>query len=335
MITVFWPSVLCYYVWPWKRRGNWELFRYSHNMGLILVPAALWHSTHAWQYLFPGIALWGVDFALRFVRATEIVKVEEVSPALVEAWTDRAPGRQISSSPEKITKISFTWPGQARIHSPGMYVLVNLPQISAAEWHPFSLSSSPLDPVATIHVKHMGWNTFTGAVHDLATLVSHERFKLNIDGPYGPCMDFNEYARVVLVAGGIGVTAMLSAWRFIVQRARLHQSGSLRCLHLVWVARSPDIFGVFENELADILGDIPIQIKISLYCSTSQGKASCSLGHVTAGTPNFADIFADEVQLGLSCAVRACGPPGMVNACAKAAACFGDSVQFEQWSFIL
>lgn len=340
MAAVFWPAVLCYGIFPWMRRSNYEIFRYSHNFGLVLVPATIWHGTHAWNYMVPGIAIWLADHAIRFIRSAEEVQVTELAAKICDCWTDPTPQCPSKPVPEKITKLAFSWPGQERIHSPGMYVHVNFPQISKSEWHPFSLSSSPLDTAATLHIKDMGGESFTAKLHEFAvssdeTLCKH--MLMNIQGPYGPHLDLSKHESVLLVAGGIGITPMASVVRFLVQQAQNGQKGALCRLHLVWSARSASIFDVMEEELNvihDATRELLFDMQVSLYCSTAKEEGTCSLGTILPGMARFQEILAKEISFG-KCLVRACGPPPMVGACESAANTFGDSVAFEPWSFVL
>lgn len=335
MSSVFWPAAVVFGVLPWMRRKHYELFRYTHNWFLILIPAAFWHATSSWYYLLPGVTLWILDRLLRFLCAIEPVTVTGYMPHTVDCWTDARPGQPSRNVPEKITKLCFTWSGQTRAHSPGMYVLVNLPQVSIFEWHPFSLSSSPADPASTLHIKHMGDGTFTAKLHDFMNKVPRPNdIVMNIQGPYGPKISIDSVPHLMLVAGGIGVTPMVNTLRFAVQRAKDADIGVLRRLHFVWSARSPEVFDIFADELSMSTEDFPFQLIMSLYCSTISNSTQCSIGNVIPGMPNFSAILAAETELG-SCMLRACGPPPMVKACAEAAKPLKDRVDFEPWSFVL
>eukprot|EP00812_Abedinium_dasypus_P000085 NODE_1010_length_1270_cov_299.503704.p1 GENE.NODE_1010_length_1270_cov_299.503704~~NODE_1010_length_1270_cov_299.503704.p1 ORF type:complete len:353 (+),score=115.30 NODE_1010_length_1270_cov_299.503704:3-1061(+) len=340
MSAIFWPALVCYGVFPWLRRKSYELFRFSHNIGLVLVPAAVFHGESCWYFVLPGAAIWCVDCALRFLQAAEPVEIKALTPLVMDCWTDESPELPSQNAAERITKVCFAWEGQSRIHSPGMYVMVNFPQISQAQWHPFSLSSSPLDAGASCHIKNMGDATFTGNLHELAKQTeAGAGVVMNVQGPYGPYQDMLEMERVLLVAGGIGVTPMISTLRFAVQCARAGRGGALRRLRLLWCARSPGVFDAFADELGLALtgaADTPLDVGLLLYCSAVPSAGRCFLGTYAAGAPQFPAVLAEEVaQGGGHIHVRVCGPPSMVAACEAAANDVGDAVEFEPWSFVI
>ena len=57
----------------------------------------------------------------------------------------------------------------------GQYVYINIPAISSLEWHPFTISSAPIDEITTHHIKVMGGinsNQWTAKLHRLAIAMS-------------------------------------------------------------------------------------------------------------------------------------------------------------------
>jgi len=320
--TVFWPSLIFFGVFPWFRRRNYELFRYAHYFVAVLVPALLWHATNAWPFVLPGALLWCFDRLLRFSGALEAVRVTELVPH--------------EAGSEKITKVAFRWPGQARMHSSGMYVVVNFPQVSQHEWHPFSLSASPLDADANLHIKHMGEGTFTAKLHDFAKRAPEgcRGVVMNIDGPYGSAFDVLEAPRVLLVAGGIGITPMVSALRCAVQEAQAGRPGALTGIRLIWVVRDVKIIQVFARELAVEREGLPFAVDVDIYCSRASEEEAAA-GGLIVGRPKLAEQLAKDVDAAGAVMVRACGPPAMVADCAKACAAYRkDVVDWEPWSFV-
>jgi len=180
----------------------------------------------------------------------------------------------------------------------------------------------------------MGPLTFTDAVHKLAKRGNESGCQtsviMNLEGPYGPLIDLDKAEVIVLAAGGIGITAIISTWRFLIEQACWRAFTHIKRLRLVWSARSVGLFDEFRNELTIPQDSLSITTEVSLYCST--GTSESGGRKVNNGMPNFGDIFVEEGQHG-ACLVRVCGPPPMVSACERDAA--SHNVDFEPWSFVL
>ena len=50
----------------------------------------------------------------------------------------------------------------------GQYAFLNVPALSAVEWHPFTISSAPGAPASTFHVRAMGAGSFTQRLRELS-----------------------------------------------------------------------------------------------------------------------------------------------------------------------
>jgi predicted ferric reductase len=335
MNAVFWPSLLFFGVFPWMRRRNWELFKVSHHWFLVLVPASMIHANSGWYFVLPGAVLWVWDRALRFARDMESVDMVDAVAHTLESKSGVA---------EKVTELRFRWNGRVREHSPGMFAWINCPQVSAIEWHPFSLSASPLDDVASFHIKGMesvgaagngAKLPWTARLHQVvAGLESPSDLVVNIDGPHGPETDFGS-ERVLLVAGGIGITPMHNTLRFLLQQKQSHV-GHVR---LLFVAKSTKFFDIFQPTLAglDKLGS-SCEVELSLHCSAASSNEECALGPVQQGRPDFGRVLEEELSKGTT-SVRFCGPAPMQEQLQKAVdALDGGSRQrcdWQAWSFCL
>ena len=123
----------------------------------------------------------------------------------------------------------------------GQYVFINIPAISLLEFHPFSISSSPLDPYTSCHIKSMGKNTFTdnlllyakdlyskeqefkstakkndGDNQSLSMQRIYANILVNVDGPYGMPFDYRKFTSILLVCGGIGITPLHGIFRTLL-----------------------------------------------------------------------------------------------------------------------
>jgi len=129
--------------------------------------------------------------------------------------------------------------GQDFVYMPGQFAFVT-PQTPnlAAEEHPFTLSSTPSQP-ATLQITVRQSGDWTDGIRHLK---SGDR--MTVDGPYGlfthlliPAND-----SIVMIAGGIGITPMLSMLRFMADR------GEQRKVLLIWSNRTVE-YMVFRKEI--------------------------------------------------------------------------------------
>lgn len=106
------------------RRRHFELFYYAHHLFLVLLVFTCLHYDQAIIYLIPGLGIYGVDKACRVLacRGGVWAEVELVTDDVVEL---RVPLDSRAS------------------YKAGQYIFLNVPAISALQWHPFSLTSAP------------------------------------------------------------------------------------------------------------------------------------------------------------------------------------------------
>lgn len=231
----------------WVRRHYFEVFYYAHHYAVVVWLVMLWHATSAWYYIIASVSLWALDRMIRFMRGLTVVSVSSLT-----SWGN-------------VTRLSYTveaggigpWGRKptAMCHEAGQYAFVNVPAISALQWHPFTISSCPEDTETTHHIKDMGMGTFTHQLRMLATF--GRSVQVNVDGPYGVPIEFHRYRLLVMFAGGIGITPCMSVMRHLNNVARA--GGLTECLNigvrLIWSTRSMDEMVMMERELQEIAGE--------------------------------------------------------------------------------
>jgi predicted ferric reductase len=220
------------------RRMYYEIFYVLHHFSMIIFAMMLWHAAMAWYYIVPGLILWAADHCIRLSNCLGIqVIVDHID---VEGNGNIVSiGYTVENMAGRVYRFLMgyrdTKPGPLK-HLAGQYCFVNIPAISALEWHPFSLSSAPEDAVTTHHIKAMGENQWSGKLVEFTydihnrLLRSISELVMNIDGPYGLLIPTHLYSRYCFIAGGIGITPLHSYVRhfYLSMKEALqhHPSGS-------------------------------------------------------------------------------------------------------------
>lgn len=173
-------------------------------------------------------------------------------------------------------EIQFSKPSMK--YKPGQWLFLQVPSVSRAQWHPFTITSCPFDPYISIHVRQVG--DFTRALGDaLGAGPTQQKFydgiaeedgvqgmyevalqngqmmpKIRIDGPYGaPAEDVFDNEIAVLIGTGIGVTPWASILKNIWHlRNSPNPPTRLRRVEFIWVCRDTTSFEWFQSLLMSL-----------------------------------------------------------------------------------
>lgn len=293
------------------RRFAFEFFYWSHFNFLFFVIFGCLHQYDFFRFTIIGICLYGIDRLVRF-----IVGLKKIDVISMEA---------ISSG---VTRVVFNYP---TYYEAGQYMFVNIPQlrmpVSLLAWHPFSYSSAPSAKdkgvhYASIHVKTQGG--FTKALYAKSQR-NGQSMKLRIDGPYGkPLLDFKAHRTVLLVAGGIGITPMISILRDLVGRQITSMPIATQEIHFMWIIPDQVSYSWFADEIQEIISQssaLP-EDKYLLDIKTFFTKATTTpSSQFFAGRPDFKSVFNGIKQYHGSgdIAVGVCGPAVMLKEVRNAA----------------
>ena len=158
-------------------------------------------------------------------------------------------------------------------YEPGQYFFINIPDISLNEWHPFT-ATAILDDSIVFCIKRLKSKktsekrTWTQRLAERAQSITTKAdeitsgapvtplpLALRLSGPFGHT-DFTSYERLLLVAGGIGITPMIAIFANLKKRQLLGQEiGTLKHVQLVWMSRSVGEFRLFEEVLSLLAED--------------------------------------------------------------------------------
>jgi hypothetical protein len=155
----------------------------------------------------------------------------------------------------------------------GQWLFLQVPAISAFQWHPFTITSCPSDPYVSVHIRQVG--DFTKQLAEVLGVTSDEKYahldpmgvyevamqngarmpQLKIDGPYGaPAEDVFDNEIAVLIGTGIGVTPWASILKNIWHKRNNpgRTPMRLRRVEFIWVCRDMSSFEWFQALLASL-----------------------------------------------------------------------------------
>ncbi|KAG6424420.1 hypothetical protein SASPL_114838 [Salvia splendens] len=173
-----------------------------------------------WMYLAIPITIYAAERLIRAFRSSiKAVKILKVAVY---------PGNVLSLHMSKPQGFNY---------KSGQYIFVNCAAVSPFEWHPFSITSAPMEDYLSVHIRTLGdWTRQLKTVFseppptgksgllraDFLQGENNPNFpKVLIDGPYGaPTQDYKDYDVVLLVGLGIGATPMISVVKDIVNNIK-------------------------------------------------------------------------------------------------------------------
>ncbi|ETO36577.1 NADPH oxidase [Reticulomyxa filosa] len=128
------------------RRGEFEMFWYTHHLFVLFFLALLFHGRNSWNpnywkwFLVPG-TLYFIERITREVKASKPV-------GLISAT-------HMNNKYAKVFCLELEKTGPIRRHQEGQYIFLNCPMITKFQWHPFTISSPPEQRTLTLHIRNM------------------------------------------------------------------------------------------------------------------------------------------------------------------------------------
>ncbi|EQC28923.1 hypothetical protein SDRG_13264 [Saprolegnia diclina VS20] len=279
------------------RRRFYALFQLHHRVfSLIGLVALLLHSTVVRYMMLLPLVVYDLSGVLR-LRAfcqTFDARVDVTAENVVT----------LVLPPTDQTK---RW---ASTMNPSSFFYVRVPSVSGLEWHPFSAIVTPDGNSIGFCLKVMTKHRFVDDVFQYARSQQAMTLPTMVGGPYGKLsLDLGRYDVVLLVAGGIGVTPMLS----LVNQFRHVNLKVGNKLRLFWSVREAS-----ELLCADrLMFPLPASLYHRFYVTKASDEGqvmSESSGPVIyyPGRMVLDEIVNNIAYVGKSVCVLACGPPGLV-----------------------
>jgi ferredoxin-NADP reductase len=293
------------------------------------------------QLFFNAHILFGLVALVGLAYHYDVGKLDVAAPFLflmlvdyiIRAWLAVASGGSVVSATavgSDCVAVEVSAPSFSQRHTEaGQYLFIRLPQISQLQWHPMTITSSPGDKNLVFLIKAAG--DWSGKLLKDGTPTLRVGDKLSLDGPYGRLsVRLSQQRELVMVAGGIGCTPMLS----ILGSLSAPGGGSLRAT-FIWSVRE---LALVEHCMPMLLRAVAAGHSVVVHYTAKEGvdealqsirsagaEAPRSEGsggiEAVAGRPAFAECLQ---QLGDDggksgpkegpVGVLACGPQQMVDA---------------------
>ncbi|CAN1259582.1 Ferric reduction oxidase 7, chloroplastic [Linum perenne] len=235
------------------RRWNFELFFYTHQLYIVFV---LFLAFHVGDFLFTiaagGIFLFILDRFLRFCQSRKTVNV--VSAKCFPCGT---------------VELTLSKPANLRYNALS-FIFIQVREFSLLQWHPFSVSSSPLEGKNHISVLIKVLGEWTDKLKDTITSnTTTSEITASVEGPYGHESPYHlMYEYLVLVAGGIGISPFMAILSDVFHRVNEGKPCLPREILVVWAVKKSDEIGLLTAmNLNRICSDIfdRLNLRIHIY----------------------------------------------------------------------
>jgi len=229
------------------RRETWEFFKFAHFALIAFLLFGALHNIRVLYFCLPGISLYLLDRIYRLIRKV-------YRKASIEEINTQHPGLTVLKL--RINKFKY---------HPGQFLLITIPDVSVVQSHPFTIASSPLEELVTIHLKSLGnWS------QEIRKLTTQSR--IWVDGPYGVKPSWRKYEVIVLFSGGIGATPWISIIRDFILRKDAKRKPKQIYFHGCF--RSKADVNNFEDTWA--LAQHNPSVSISKYITQIEDEVCCS-----------------------------------------------------------
>jgi NADPH oxidase len=222
------------------RKYYFEIFWYSHHFFILFFIVYPLHGIGCFVKTNNGQCLpYFSGFIIAPVLLIYILEriIRELSPVVKINETQFCSGDTF--------KIRFT-PKNKLVYKPGQYLLLKCDLVSKQQWHPFTISNSPLDPHIELTIRCLGdWTT---KFRDLLIKNKDNLPYIQYDGIFGSPVDtITSYDSAILIASGIGITPYISMLKYILQKGI--DNLNIKKIDLIWINRDPEYFEWFTEEL--------------------------------------------------------------------------------------
>jgi predicted ferric reductase len=292
--------VLCVHSLPFIRRRFYEVFVIAHvPISIVFLGMLFWHCNNyltSWAYLWTTVAIWLSSYVVR------LFYLNWTNPWRMSLLVGEEAA--VTVLPEDAIKVTI--PTQMK-WKPGQYVYLRMPGVSIFENHPFTIASLCSDDFPSGYGEEyrdmvLVFRPFGGFTKKvLENALDHgpwHTYRAFIDGPYGGMRrSLDSFDHVVLIAGGSGITALVSQLLDLIKRMR-DAKAVTKTVHVIWALKRPDTMEWFKEELR-ICREYapPDSVHCQFYITTAK-RQSMTGKIVSAQTPTrpVSMVFHDKVN---------------------------------------
>ncbi|KAI1417427.1 ferric reductase like transmembrane component [Hypoxylon sp. FL1857] len=248
LVPLLW---LCVASLPFIRRIAYEVFVTLHvPVGFVYIGCLFWHTKNylgSWDYLYATIAIWALCYFLR------VFNLNWVKPWRMAFLV----GDEAAITLMTENAIKITIPTQMK-WKPGQYVYLRMPGISLFDNHPFTISSLCSEDFPSEYGEQFRdctlvfkpYGGFTRRVLETAIEKGpFHTYRAYLDGPYGGMRrELAAFDTCILIAGGSGVTALMSQLLNLIKRMRDGKAITKKVV-VVWALKRLEAMDWFREEL--------------------------------------------------------------------------------------
>ncbi|KAM5574160.1 ferric reduction oxidase 7, chloroplastic-like [Rosa sericea] len=275
---------------PPVRKRNFELFLYTHQLYIILV---VFLALHIGYLVFPTAAgpifIFVLDRFLRFCQSRKSVDI--ISAKCLPCGTVEL----VLAKPESLRYNALS------------FVFVRAWELSRLQWHPFSVSSSPMDGKYHISVLIKAIGKWTEKLRDSALKnleLPCTKLTISVEGPYGHEKPYHMmYENLILVAGGIGISPFLAVLSDILHSVKEGKPCLPRNILLVWAVKRSDELSLLSTISMDSTICPSFSNKLNLQAHiyvTRESEFPLEHGEVGNSTADSSDLCPMSKRSGMS-----------------------------------
>ncbi|KAG2704312.1 hypothetical protein I3760_05G000100 [Carya illinoinensis] len=200
---------------PPVRKRYFELFFYTHQLYVLFV-------------IFLALHIGDTNFS-KFCQSRMTVNIVSMK-----------------SLPCGTVKLVLSKPGNLWYNALS-FIFLRVREISWLQWHPFSVSSSPLDGKYHLSVLVKAFGDWTSMLSRKLPLLTPGQIMASVEGPYGHESPYHlMYEKLVLVAGGSGISPFLAILSDILHRTKDKKTCVPRNVLLVWAVKRSNELSLFS-----------------------------------------------------------------------------------------